>query len=315
VKPALDALHSDGKDLMGSVSSHIDAAKPEGVFDRNDVAGTLKDAMGVVKDPSKVPASVSKLMNAENAEAPSPTIDGQKLNISDPQQAKVYQKLKASGAFDLKDLPQAANDKMSFEELKQVHSDIGRQIANAEGAPEAGLKTAYGKLGEMLRKEADSNGMLDQWQDGINKVRTFNNIAYRGPLKDTYLGENHGQIMKGLVNDDTGPTAIKQLEALAPYGVDVDKLKQTVQAYKYGDKMDTFANPSRRTLIAAALNPKIAALMQFGPAAMRSDRVTTSLFGKGLDAVPDVKPNKLYPSKVAAAQELKGNPTPFGGGE
>jgi hypothetical protein len=315
VKGALDALHTDGKTLMGNVSSHIDAVKPEGVFDKADVAKTVEDAMGVVKADQKVPSTISRLTEKpEPVASKAPTVGGKPLDLKDPQQLKTYQKLKEGGAFSPEEIEAAegkqSGDKYSFEALKQLHSDLGAQIASQHGAVEAGVKTTYGKLGDMLRKEAESHGLLDQWQEGVTKVKTFNNIAYRSPLKDTYAGSNHGQIMRPLISDDLGPQSRQMLEAISPYGIDLDALDQTVKGYKYGEKMDSLSEPSRMTPILAAISPKAAAIRTVLPQVMRGEKATNYLYGKGLDEVPMVKPNKVFPSKVAAAQSLKGGSPP-----
>lgn len=316
VKPALDALHNDGKQLMGNVSSHIDAVKPEGVFDKADVAAKVKDAMGVVKADQKVPSVIARLTESpEPAASKSPTIGGKPIDMKDPSQLKMYQKLKAGGAFSPEEIQsiegKQEGEKISFEALKQMHSDLGAQIASQHGAVEAGVKTSYGKIGDMLRKEAESHGLLDQWQEGTQKVKLFNNIAYRSPLKDTYLGQNHGKIMRPLISDDLGPQVRPLLESIAPYGIDMKALDETIKGYKYGEKMDTLSEPSRMTPILAAISPKAAAIRTALPQMMRGETATNYLFGKGLDEVPSVKPKTVFPSKVAAAKELKGNATPF----
>lgn len=316
IKPALDALHADGKNLMANVSSHIDSVKPEGAFDKAEVAGTIKDAMGVVKDETKVPPAIRKLTTAEpSTKTSGPSVGGKPLDLKDPQQLKAYQKMKGSGAFTPEEIQKfegGGEGKMTFEALKQLHSDLGRQIAGANGPVEAGVKASYAKISDMLRKEAESHGLLDQWTEGAQKVKLFNDIAYRSPLKDTYAGANHGQIMKPLISDDLGPQVKPMLERISPYGIDMDKLNQTISGYKYGERMDTLSEPSRMTPILAAISPKMAAMRIALPQAMRGEGMTTHLYGQGLESVPKVSPKKVFPSKLAAAQELKGSPALFG---
>jgi len=323
VKPALDALHGDGKTLMANVSSHIDAVKPEGVFDKAEVSGTIKDAMGVVKDESKVPPAIRKLTATEqSAKTSGPSVGGKPLDLKDPQQLKAYQKMKDSGAFtpqEIQNFEGGGEGKLSFEALKQIHSDLGRQIATANGPVEAGVKASYSKIGNMLRKEAESNSMLDQWTEGTQKVKLFNDIAYRSSLKDTYAGENHGKIMNPLINDDLKPGSLAMLEKISPYfpggeGA-LDQIKQSAGAYQYGETWDRLSQPSKMTAVIAAISPKAAGVRTAIPQAMRGSSVTNYMYPGALDKVPTIKSGKIFPSKLTAAQELKGNPTPFGSQE
>lgn len=340
VKSALDALHEDGKGLMANVSQTIDAAEPNGAFNRADVHAAVKDAMGVVKAEQKVPAAITKVLDTFAPDdtggwmqkggklvqrSTGPRVGGGFLDLNTPQGLKTYKALKAQGAFSPEEVARMeggnTEGKMSFEELKQIHSDIGRQLANTEGAVEAGAKTAYAKLGEMLRNKAESHGQLNEWKQGISKVKGFNDAVYRSPLKDTYFGENHGQIMKPFVSDDTAPQVNQILQKYTPYGIDLDKLQDTAGAYKYGEQWDKMSNPSKRMAIVAAISPKTAAGMIYAPRAMRSKFATNYQFPNQLKEVPNVAPEKIYPSSKAAAKAAtKGNPippgnkTPFGGG-
>jgi hypothetical protein len=323
VKSTLDAVHEDGKQLMSGVSKHIDSAESNGAFNRADVHAAVKDAMGVVKADQKVPAAITKVLDTFKPDdtggwmqkggkaAKGPTVGGKTLDLTNPSDKAAFEKYKNAGVFTPEEAARyegggSPEGKMSFEELKQIHSDIGRQIANTEGAVEAGVKAAYSKLGEMLRNKAESHGMLNEWSEGASKVKTFYDTAYRSPLKDTYFGSNHGKIMKPLVSDDLGPTVWKQLEKVAPYGLDMDKLKQTVDGYRYGKKMDMLNEPSRMTPILAAISPKMAALRIAIPRGMRTAGMTEHLYGKGLENVPEVPTSKIYPSAKAAAKARSG---------
>lgn len=313
IKPAMDALHADGKNLMGDVSSHIDAAKPGGVFKRADVANTLKDATGVIEDESKVPSFLKKSMTPETSkQTTGPAVGGKRLDLSDPQQLKAYQKMKEQGAYtpeEIKRIEGGATGMMPFEELKQLHSDIGSHLANTEGVQEAGLKAAYAKTGEMLRKEADSHGMLAQWQEGINKVRTFNDILRTDGMKDVYYGDNHGQIMGALIDDKKGPVIGRKLEAIAPYGIDMETLGNTIGKYKFGDTWDRMSEPTKLTLFMAAFAPKLAAIRTGLPQMIRSKFITNLMYPDTLEGVAPTKPETLAPSKIKAKQvSIRNNP-------
>ena len=112
--------------------------------------------------------------------------------------------------------------------------------------------------------------------------------------------------MNPLTSYDLGPTVWKQLEKVAPYGLDMDKLKQTVDGYRYGTKMDELTQPSRMTPILAAISPKMAALRIAIPRGMRTAGMTEHLYGKGLENVPEVPTSKIYPSAKAAAKARAG---------
>lgn len=340
VKSALDAVYEDGKQQMGTVSQTIDAAEPNGAFNRGDVHAAVKDAMGVVKAEQKVPAAITKVLDTFAPDdtggwvqkggklvqrSTGPRVGGGFLDLNTAQGLKTYKALKAQGAFSPEEVARMeggnTEGKMPFEELKQVHSDIGKQIANTDGPVEAGVKTAYAKLGEMLRNKAESHGMLNEWQQGTQKIKGYYDAVYRSPLKSTYFGQNHGEIMKPFVSDDTSPQVNQILQKYTPYGIDLDKLQETAGAYKYGEQWDKMSNPSKRMAIVAAISPKTAAGMMGAPRAMRSNVATKYTFPNQLNEVPNVSPSKIYPSSKAAAKAAtKGNPippgnkTPFGGG-
>lgn len=317
VKTTLDSVHADGKQLMSGVSSKIDAAEPNGAFDKADVHGAVKDAMGVVKADQRVPAAISKVLEEGGTKPKGPIVGGKQMDLSKSEDMATYRDYKSRGVFTPEQAAQyegSVGGKMSFEELHQVTSDIGRAIKTSKGPVEAGVKTAYAKLSEMLRskvestgKETGNTGLLDDWMQGKDKVKTFYDIAHRSPLEDTYFGGNHGKIMKPLISDDLGPQVQPLLEKISPYGLDMDKLKQTVDGYRYGKKMDSLNEPTRFTPIMAAISPKLAAAKIAATRFMRTNLMESHLYGKGLYPVPQIKPNKLYPSKqAAAAAALKG---------
>ena len=70
-------------------------------------------------------------------------------------------------------------------------------------------------------------------------------------------------------------------------------------------------------LLMAGFSPKALAVRQLGPRLMRNPSMLSAVGGKGFD-IPEIKPEKVFPSQKAAgggtpgASIPQGNPTPFG---
>jgi hypothetical protein len=320
-----DAVNTDAQNAMSRVSQAVDAAKPEGAFDKGEVSSRLKTAMADVQlaDQSQLPKSVQKLITTEK-----PTFEGlanekiqglvsrfRKVGLSDND---ITQTLKEQG-FAAKDINAALGNqgpvpgRMSFEELKQARSDLGRVKDRLQGPANAVANTAYGELSKMLRETARDAGQEPDWIDANARYKNYMDDFSRSPLKHTLEGENAHDIMDPL----TGKSRIQVAQILqkyTPFGLDLDKINQEVRRSGLGETVTKLSRPTKMDLLMAGFSPKALAVRQLGPRIMRNPSVLSFITGEGFKP-ENIPPSKVYPSaKVAAAAELKGGGSEPSGG-
>jgi hypothetical protein len=315
-----DAVHTDAQQAMSQVAAKVDAANPNGAFDKADVGTRLKSAIGdTLSDTSQLPKSVRDLLPKEAAgKQPGPNIGGKALDLSKPDDMAAYQKYKASGAFTSEEIASyegKATGSMTFEDLKQARSNLGKQMQSLEGAPKAAASAAYGEMSKMLREGAKAAGAEPDWIDANAKWKGYLDDFHRSPVQKTLFGENAHDIMDPL----TGKSRVQTLDILSkyePFGIDMDKINQEVRRSGAIDTVQRLSRPSKMDLIIAKLSPTGAALRSGVPRALRSPAAADFLGGKGFEP-ENISPKKVYPNKAAAAAALKGkgptggNPTPF----
>lgn len=317
-----DAVHTDAQQAMAGVSQAVDSAKPEGVFDKGEIGSRLKTAIGdTVSDTSQLPKSLQKLIPSEKAgPQPGPNIGGKVLDLSKPEEMATYQKYKASGAFTPEEVAKyegKSTGKMSFEDLKQARSDLGKQMQNLEGPAKAAASAAYSELSKALREGARDAGKESDWIDANARWKNYLDDFYRSPLAKTLEGENAHDIMDPL----TGKSRVQVgqiLQKYTPFGLDVDKVGQEVSRYGMGDTVMKLSRPGKMDLLLARLSPTAVALRQIGPRIMRNPSVISAVAGEGFEP-KNIPPSKIFPSQKIAAKAAsggmpQGNPTPFKSG-
>lgn len=325
-----DAVHTDAQQAMAKVSEAVDAAKPEGAFDKGEVGNRLKTAIGdTVSDTSQLPKSVQKLMPVESTGRQlGPNIGGKVMDLSKPEDMAAYQKYKASGAFTPEEIAKyegKSTGGMSFEELKQARSDLGKQMQNLQGAAKAAASSAYGELSKVLREGARDAGVEPDWIDANARWKNYLDDFHRSPIAKALESENAHDIMEPL----TGKSRVPVLETLSkytPFGIDMDRISQEVAGFGVGDTALKLSRPTKMDLLLARLSPTAVALRQVGPRMMRNPSVIRAIGGEGFPSEL-ISPKKVFPTKEAAAAALKGkipppdeppsgglpkgNPTPF----
>ena len=312
------AVHTDAQQAMSQVASKVDAAHPDGAFDKADVGNRLNNAIGdTLSDKSQLPKSVRDLLPKEGAgKQPGPNIGGKTLDLAKPEDMAAYQKYKASGAFTPEEIANyegKATGSLTFEELKQKRSDLGKQMQSLQGPAKAAGSAAYGELSQMLREGAKAAGVEPDWIDANAKWKGYLDDFHRSPIQKTLFGENAHDIMDPL----TGKSRVQVLDTLSkyePFGMDMDKINQEVRRSGVTDTIQRLSRPTKMDLIIARMSPGGAALRAGVPRMLRSPGASDFLGGKGFEP-ENISPKKVYPNKAAAAADLKGNPTPFGGGE
>lgn len=315
-----DAVHADAQQAMAQVSATVDAAKPGGVFDKTDVGNRVEAAVkDIVSDNSQLPKAIRDLLPKEptGGKSTGPTVGGRHFDLSNPSDLKAYQKMKAQGAFTPQEIQRMEGggngDMHSFNDLQQARSNIGRQMQSLEGSPKAAANAAYGELSKVLREGAREVGAEPDWIDANARYKNYMDDFVRSPLAKTLAGENAHDIMDPLV----GKSRMQVLDILSkyePFGMDLKKFNEEVGGFNLGSKTLKLGEPTKRTALLAAISPKIAAASVGIPRMLRNPSVTRAVMGEGFEA-PTIKPNKVYPTKEAAAAALKDRTPPESSGE
>lgn len=334
-----DAVHQDAQQAMSQVSQAVDAAKPEGAFDKTELRDRLKTAMGdTLEDEGQLPTSLKKLTTT-----PKPTFASfvnkntqdfiGRLKQGGLANDEIAQAMKEQGfqpgeiKAALGDAGTTAPGKMSFEEVKQARSDLGRQLGRLQGPAQAAGSAAYGELSKVLREGARDVSQEPQWIDANAKWKGYLDDFHRSPIAKTLAGENASDIMDPL----TGKSRVQTLDILSkyePFGINMDKINQEVSRSGAINTVQKLSRPTKMDLIIAKLSPGGAALRSGVPRMLRNPAAADFLGGKGFEP-ENISPKKVYPNKAAAAAALKGkgpsggppsgdmprgNPTSFGGG-
>ena len=309
-----DAVHQDAQQAMSSVSQAVDSSKPEGVFDKGEVSTRLKTAIGdTLSDTTQLPKSVQKLLPAEKA-GTGPNIGGKVLDLSKPEDMTAYQKYKASGAFTPEEVVRyegKSTGNMSFEDLKQARSDLGRQMQNLQGPAKSAASAAYKELSTMLREGARDAGQEPDWIDANARWKNYLDDFERSPIKKTLFGENASDIMDPLTGKSR--TQVGQiLQKYTPFGMDMTKVGQEISRYGMGGTVMKLSKPGKMDLLLARMSPSAVALRQIVPRIMRNPKIISAVAGEGFEP-KNIPPSKIFPSqKIAAKASTKGNPIPQG---
>jgi len=312
-----DAVHQDAQAAMAEPLSKM------APYDKGEVGLRLKSSVGEVElaDMSQLPKSVRELLPTETTgKQPGPNIGGKVLDLSKPEDMGAYQKYKNSGAFTPEEIAKyegKATGSMTAEELKQARSDLGAQLGRLKGTALAAGNAAYGEMSKMLREGARAGGVEPQWIDANARYKNYVDDFVRSPLKNVLDSENAHDIMEPL----SGKSRMQVqsiLQKYTPFGLDMDKINQEIAGFGTGETVLKMSNPSKMDLLLARMSPSAVALRQIGPRLFRNPSVIRAIGGEGFEPA-NIKPNKIYPTKEAAAAALKGKdippgkPTMFGG--
>ena len=323
VASVADAVHQDAQQAMAQVSQAVDSAKPEGAFDKAEVRGRVSAAMGdTLEDQSQLPTSLKKLTTPEKPSMANfvnkNTADFvNRLKQGGMAPDEIAQALKEQG-FQPTEIKAALGDtgttqpgRMTFEEVKQARSDLGRQMGRLQGPAQAAASAAYGELSKVLREGARDASQEPQWIDANAKWKGYLDDFHRSPIAKTLAGENASDIMEPL----TGKSRVQTLDILSkyePFGIDMEKINQEVGRSGAIDTVQRLSRPTKMDLLIAKLSPTSAGLRAGVPRMLRNPAAADFLGGKGFEP-ENISPKKVYPNKAAAAADLKGNSTPFGG--
>jgi len=306
VAQVADSVHSEAQQAMSSVASKIDAAHPEGVFPKADIRAKVGDAVGdIVKIKEQLPATLNKILSEEKPKTSTgPHVMGGHLDLSDPAQLASFEKMKAQGAFRPEEIARMQGTEQpnwTFEQLKQLRSDLGRELRGADkrGAIGAGANKAYGVLSDALRKGAGDTGKLigdpkleAQWLDATGKYKTYMNDFERSAVRKILSGKNASEIMRPLTGD-SAVAVQKILEKYEPHGINMDALLDEARRFSGAQTVQRFSRPGRLDLIMAGISPKIAALRVGLPRMMRNPNRLSQVFGKGFEEMPEIPANKV----------------------
>jgi hypothetical protein len=256
------------------------------------------------------------------------------MDLAKPEDMAAYQKYKASGAFTPEEIAKyegKSTGSMTFEELKQARSDLGKQMQNLQGAAKAAASAAYGELSKVLREGArdtiiGGKNLEPDWIDANARWKNYLDDFHRSPIAKSLEAENAHDIMEPLTGKSRVPV-MDTLSKYTPFGIDMERISQEVAGFGVGDTALKLSRPTKMDLLLARLSPTAVALRQVGPRVMRNPKVIRAIGGEGFKS-ETISPKKVYPTKEAAAAALKGkgpepppsgglpsgNPTPFGKG-
>lgn len=311
-----EAVHTDAQTSMSQVLAKVDAAKPEGAFNKADIQSKVSDAMGdLVKVPEKMPSSVTKILAKDKgatgweAAAQSNTarfikqLRDQGLNDTRLKQVLTKEGLSAADIDSAMSNPGA----LTAEQLKQMRSDVGQELSRygKKGVTGAALNKVYGVLSTELRNAAKDAGVESDWLDANNKYTQYANDFLRGPLKRSLFGSTASSIMEPL----TGSTRLQIRDTLQKYrdagfNVDTDTLGEEMRRYGMAKTINRLSQPGKLDLLMAGFAPKALALRQLGPWMARRPGVLDRFAGEGFETT--VPTRQVYPTKAAAMKANKG---------
>jgi hypothetical protein len=312
VQKVEEGAHQEASTNAQNLATHMDAAKPEGYFPKQELQAMVKDKMGdIVKIPSKTPNSISALLGETNAAKPAEGVRA--LSNSELRAADVIKKSGLTGN-DARSMAQnlgftnrqvdgimqsveGANtaapkysDALTFNQLWQHTSALGRELNSlrGKGPVEAGAKAVYSELQDKMRAAAESQGKGDEWQDVRKGWRDY--INFRNMSQDAREGQNSSDITKPFLGKNAVPMKqqMSQYARFAPG--ELSKFTEEVNKHNVGKTVQNISQPRRMDFTIAAISPKLAALKQGIARGMRSPSTIEAITGKGL---PDIDKAKV----------------------
>jgi hypothetical protein len=225
-----------------------------------------------------------------------PTVGGRHFDLSDPTDLQAFNRMKSQGVFSDAEISRMEGEKTgagwTFEQLKQLRSDVGHELGGVRGPTGAAVNRVYGILSQELRGAAKEAGAEPEWLDANSKWKGYVDDFVKGPLKNTLKGQN----AKDITDPFIGKTSEQVKQTLAKYDPQtLPSLMQEINKHKIGATGERWNRPSKMDLLIAAISPKAAAIRLAIPRAMREPKVIETLTGKGLPEVPTKKVGSAPP--------------------
>lgn len=122
--------------------------------------------------------------------------------------------------------------KLSFEEAKQLRTDIGSALDKSYGAQRAIISRVYGDLTDALRNRADQLGMSKEFA-AYNKLYAANKDYFEnGIIRDLEASKNSGQFFRTLDNKGARAAIINVEKDLGQYGLAKDFLQNSLKSVR-----------------------------------------------------------------------------------
>lgn len=193
---------------MQTVSKGVDAALPEGIEAAPIRTVIRKDLGELVKIKQSLPESLQKILQSKTPQAKTtgPAVGGRTFDLSNPNDLKAFNNMKAQGVFTPDELARVAGGMpkthWGFEELKQLRTDLGHEIW-ARGIDNGPVRVAaikaYDHITELgLNPAADKAGFGAQWTQANKSWSRYVQDFWRSPIKNIAKGENAAQVFKPL---------------------------------------------------------------------------------------------------------------------
>lgn len=252
------------------------AAYPKiaGTVDASDVHTDLQSALDArLKGTNRAPGSIARILGEttppEGTSEP-PVFQGSKLNLQNPSDLAVYQRLKARGVFTPEEIESAEGAKtlppVTFDTLHGYYSELGREMSNHDlpGDERAAITDARGKLLNRMTELADAEHKGPQFraaQQGWHQLEnTFYNsspvaaggspIARALRTADPVTGKLRPDYVRQILSEDKAFEVAKEhLTRYAGQGAPVsvlDDIKRNV---------DTVRNAPKKLRLPAAPTP------------------------------------------------------------
>lgn len=176
-------------DLKNAAVTEAKAAYPQisGTVKPTELASTLRGVADTkLMGSEKMPTVLKRIIEeneVEKGKSTGPAIGGRTLDLSNPNDLRAYARYKASGAFtpeEIRRVEGGAGQAVDFQKLHGYYSELGQEAygRNIPGDERAALISAQQEVGSMMRKLADAEGKLPEfnkaqamWKD---VERTFN---------------------------------------------------------------------------------------------------------------------------------------------
>jgi hypothetical protein len=321
VKAAVDNAKTQAWQAMQGPAQQMEAAHPDGVISKADLKSAMTDALGS-QDKSQAPSSFNELTAEAKAGKPASSVralTGRELESANAIQKSILNKggsmddvqsalenlgfapkqveaMKSTMKRAAEEAPSAAKG-MTVSDLMQARTKLGEDAYHLDGPSGAIASAGYAKISGILRDAAVKAGVEPEWIEGNAKYSKYSSL--RKALKPTLEGEDAADIMKPF-GDKSRARVMDLISQHPDAGFDVSGLHKAVGKYNVGEKMDTMADPNKRTLMMAALGgPKFAAASVALPRALRSELATKAMFGEGLKKI---SPKQVYTNQKAAAK-------------
>lgn len=186
--------------LAEAVRAEAKAAYPhiEGTTPGADIHAELQTILDdKLKGAGPVPTSISRILSdTENkstgaggwGKSSGPTVGGRHFDLSNPNDLKSYQAMKAQGFFTPSEIARmegTSGGEVSFDDLHGMYSELGRDLYRP-GAPDslAAISDARKYIGKLMQDHAENEGKQDQFNEAQHKWMVYENVFRNTSLKN-----------------------------------------------------------------------------------------------------------------------------------